>query len=88
MYFHDSPAYIWEQKLKNVKKEIKDWLVGRPHLGQENITLLKSLEEIQKEMEREEVTKEMILRERDIDQKITVIERKVEMELRIKSRCL
>ena len=30
----------------------------------------------------------MLLRERYIDQKITVIERKVDMDLRIKSRCL
>ena len=46
------------------------------------------MEEIKDEMERKQVTKEMLLRERYIDQKITVIERKVDMDLRIKSRCL
>ena len=33
MFFHGSPPYIWEHKLKNVKKEIKSCLAGRPHPG-------------------------------------------------------
>ena len=33
IFFHGSPAYIWEHKLKNVKKEIKYCLAGRPHSG-------------------------------------------------------
>ena len=73
---------------KNVKKEIKTWLAGRPHPKQEKINLIKNLEEIQEEMEREEVTREMLLREREIDQKNSVIQGKVEMDLRLKSRCL
>ena len=39
-------------------------------------------------MERKRVTKEILVREREIGHKITVIQRKVDMDLRIKYRCL
>ena len=51
-FYQGSPSLILEKKLKNVKRELKAWLEMRNQiLGQEKISLIKSLKEIQEKME-------------------------------------
>ena len=50
-FIRGSPGFIWEKKLANVKKELKEWQKGLSRLGQEKTILRKALEEIQDEIE-------------------------------------
>ena len=51
-FYQGSSSFIWEQKLINVKKEPKAWLeIRNQNLGQEKVSSIKTLEEIQEKME-------------------------------------
>ena len=71
-----SPGFIWEKELANVKNELKEWKKGLSRPGQEKTILHKALEEIQDKIEQKEVTKETLMKEREIEGKILVLQRK------------
>ena len=75
-------------KISKCQKGFKILAKGQSHLGQEKPTLLKALEEIQEKIELKEVTKEMVLKEKEIEGKILALQRKEDSELGLKSRCL
>ena len=55
-------SFIWEHKLKSVKKGLKIWVVAHDfNPGKEKATLIRTLEGIQDQMEQVKVTKEMSL---------------------------
>ena len=67
---------------------MKEWKNGLSQPSQEKTILRKDLEEIQDEIEQKEVTKEMLMKEKEIEGKILVLQRKEDSELRPRSRCI
>ena len=67
VFFLGSPCFIWESKLKNVKKELKKWAKEHyqgPSKGK--IMKLKELGDLQQRIEKEQVSEEILRKKKTI----------------------
>ena len=62
IFIQGSPSFILEQRLKNVKKELKSWLAQCAYnLGKEKVDHIKILEALQEKMEQGNITRELLI---------------------------
>lgn len=82
-----SPNYIWETKIRNIRKALKDWAKTR-YQEPEKIKgkLQQSLEEIQKKIEEQGFTNQLKDKEWEVQEQLTQIKRAEEVKWRLKSR--
>ena len=78
-FIPDFPAFIWEQNLKRVKTALKQWATQHyedPSLKKTEI--VKEMETLQENMEKFEVTKELLLSEIKLEKRLQSILRQEE----------
>ena len=82
-----SLAFSWEQKLKRVKEALKSW--EKTHLQEpmeQKKNIVKEMEQLQREMEVNMITKEHLLKEIDLETQLQKILRQEEEGWRLCSR--
>ena len=84
-----SPNYIWEQKLKQVKIALKQWVTKHyQYPKKRKFELVNQLEIMQGKMEHEEITRDLLVQEIELERKIQVTLKQEEEDQRLRSRKL
>ena len=72
-YIIGSPSYIWDQKVKQVKNSLKLWVTKHYQEPKErNIELVNSLGILQEKMEKEEITRDLLYQEIELERRIKI----------------
>jgi hypothetical protein len=86
---YGTSVYIWEQKLKRTKQEIKEWVKASPHKPREEVEMCnKQLEDMQEEMESNIINNRHLIHEKEHFHNYMRVLHKEEKEWRLKSRAL
>lgn len=87
--FFGPPSFIWESKLKCVKKNLKDWAKKSfKSPFNSKLALQNDLRNLQDIMEKEDITPALIDKEKNLELKILKVARQEEETWRLKSRQL
>ena len=83
-----SAFFVWEEKLRRVKAALKTWVQSLPNPAVERKKIQECLKIHQTRSEDEEITKEILVKEADLQQKLHKASLAEEEYWRVKSRCL
>ena len=84
-----SPDFIWEQNLKRVKSSLNSWATHHyQEPSHKKIEIVKKMEALQENMEKDEITREHLLREIELEKSLQSILRQEEEGWRLRSRVL
>eukprot|EP00253_Pinus_taeda_P033441 PITA_33441 len=88
-HIEGSPSYIWETKIKNVRRALKDWAKDSYQEPEETKKKVKkALEEVQTQIEDHELSPQYKTQEYTLQEQLMYVNREEEIKWRTKSRQL